>query len=519
MADTLRIKRRLTAGGAGAPAALKNAEMAYNESSDILYYGKGDSAGNATSIVPIGGPGAFQPLDADLTAIAALTGTNVIYYRSAANTWAAITIGTGLTFTAGTLAATGGGGGISEPVGDGFYGRNMASSVGSWVAAVKKAGDTMTGTLTVLPGAGTDGVTISSAAGQARLVAAGSNTDVGFFCTTKGAGGAWYFYTNSYASMQVSIVHQAQASSLYMAGGDGSVTPYNIWKNTGDNVKTQTPIAASNDTSIATTAFVQSARGSLVTKTAAYNVAATDRNALFSVSGSWTLGHTVTAATAGAGFRYTIQNTGMQTVTIDPAGSETIDGTTTLKCLAKEQFDVVCDGTNWITVGRKAIVAISTTVIAAATNIVIFTLPPDYSSFEIIGDFLLTSSGLVQLQGSTDGGASWLAGAYYLQFTYSNGGGVYASYANAGNIWYLTSGSSYAGTSGSFVSQLFPDPLGGSARYQSNSQLIASGGGDTLVSQFGGYVGCGGARLNQILLSPSGGNFNVGTKFILRGRI
>jgi len=54
--------------------------------------------------------GAYQPLDADLTAIAALTGTNTIYYRSAANTWAAVMIGTGLTFTAGTLAATGGGG-------------------------------------------------------------------------------------------------------------------------------------------------------------------------------------------------------------------------------------------------------------------------------------------------------------------------------------------------------------------------------------------------------------------------
>jgi hypothetical protein len=49
---------------------------------------------------------AYQPLDADLTAIAALTGTNVIYYRSAANTWAAVTIGANLTFSGGTLAAT-----------------------------------------------------------------------------------------------------------------------------------------------------------------------------------------------------------------------------------------------------------------------------------------------------------------------------------------------------------------------------------------------------------------------------
>ena len=52
----------------------------------------------------------YQPLDGDLTALAALTGTNNIYYRSAANTWSSVTIGTGLTFTGGTLAASGGSG-------------------------------------------------------------------------------------------------------------------------------------------------------------------------------------------------------------------------------------------------------------------------------------------------------------------------------------------------------------------------------------------------------------------------
>lgn len=52
-----------------------------------------------------------QPLDADLTAIAALTGTNTIYYRSASNVWSPVTVSTGLSFTGGVLTATGGGGG------------------------------------------------------------------------------------------------------------------------------------------------------------------------------------------------------------------------------------------------------------------------------------------------------------------------------------------------------------------------------------------------------------------------
>ena len=59
MASTLRIRRRITGSG-GAPGSLKNAELAYNEIDNILYYGKGDIGdGTATSIIQIGGAGAF----------------------------------------------------------------------------------------------------------------------------------------------------------------------------------------------------------------------------------------------------------------------------------------------------------------------------------------------------------------------------------------------------------------------------------------------------------------------------
>lgn len=52
-----------------------------------------------------------QAYDADLAALAALSGTDTLYYRSAANTWTAVTISTGLSFSGGVLTATGGGGG------------------------------------------------------------------------------------------------------------------------------------------------------------------------------------------------------------------------------------------------------------------------------------------------------------------------------------------------------------------------------------------------------------------------
>ena len=64
MPNTIRIKRRSSAGAVGAPSSLENAELAYNEADDILYYGKGTggAGGTATSIPAIGGIGAFVGL-------------------------------------------------------------------------------------------------------------------------------------------------------------------------------------------------------------------------------------------------------------------------------------------------------------------------------------------------------------------------------------------------------------------------------------------------------------------------
>jgi microcystin-dependent protein len=54
-----------------------------------------------------------QPLDADLTAIAALAGTNTIYYRSASNIWSPVTFA-GLSFSGGVLTVTAGGGNVNN---------------------------------------------------------------------------------------------------------------------------------------------------------------------------------------------------------------------------------------------------------------------------------------------------------------------------------------------------------------------------------------------------------------------
>ncbi len=74
MANVIRIKRRAS-GNAGAPASLKNAELAFNEIDQKLYYGKGDDGnGNATTVVAIGGVG--WDASTDLSGYATFAGTN-----------------------------------------------------------------------------------------------------------------------------------------------------------------------------------------------------------------------------------------------------------------------------------------------------------------------------------------------------------------------------------------------------------------------------------------------------------
>lgn len=70
MANVIRIKRTTTSNR---PASLKNAELAFIEGSQILVYGTGTGgeSGSATSIIDIGGVGAFLGLASNLTQTAA----------------------------------------------------------------------------------------------------------------------------------------------------------------------------------------------------------------------------------------------------------------------------------------------------------------------------------------------------------------------------------------------------------------------------------------------------------------
>jgi len=92
MANTLRIKRRSSVGAAGAPTSLENAELAFNEADNILYYGTGTggAGGSATSVIAIGGYGAYTTLGTTqtITGNKTFSGTTIVPTPSA-NTHAA----------------------------------------------------------------------------------------------------------------------------------------------------------------------------------------------------------------------------------------------------------------------------------------------------------------------------------------------------------------------------------------------------------------------------------------------
>lgn len=129
--------------------------------------------------VPLSGIGStVQAYDADLAAIAALTGTG-IYYRSAANTWTLVTVGTGLSFSGGTLTATGSGG-MTNPMttaNDIIYGGSGGTPTrGTLGSGLSISGGVLTldGDLVSLAGAASNGLYYRSAANTWSLVSIGS---------------------------------------------------------------------------------------------------------------------------------------------------------------------------------------------------------------------------------------------------------------------------------------------------------------------------------------------------------
>lgn len=109
MANVIRIKRR-TSGGSGAPSSLYDSELAYNQVDDTLYMGKGTggAGGTASSILAIGGKGAFADLSSDQTVGGNKTFSNTIVGSINGNAGTATALQTARTFAlTGDVTASG----------------------------------------------------------------------------------------------------------------------------------------------------------------------------------------------------------------------------------------------------------------------------------------------------------------------------------------------------------------------------------------------------------------------------
>ena len=109
MSNTIRIKRRANGGGAGAPTSLANAELAFNEQTNVLYYGTGTggAGGTATSIIPIAGTGAFVDTSSNQTVGGTKTFSSTISGSVSGNAGTATALATGRTIAiTGDLAYT-----------------------------------------------------------------------------------------------------------------------------------------------------------------------------------------------------------------------------------------------------------------------------------------------------------------------------------------------------------------------------------------------------------------------------
>lgn len=154
-------------------------------------------------------------------------------------------------------------------------------------------------------------------------------------------------------------------------------------------------------------------RKTIKTITAAYRVTGSDYGQILSCAGTASFTLSLTAAPSmGVGFSCWIWNqagTSASSVTIDPNGSETIDGVATLILYRGEGTEIICDGVNWQTGTKKTMRGYAESYLSTAARPVVGTLNPSTA----IGTARATSSntfaaniGSTTSYGATSSGAT-----------------------------------------------------------------------------------------------------------------
>ena len=122
------------------------------------------------------------------------------------------------------------------------------------------------------------------------------------------------------------------------------------------------------------------ARAYVRSKSASYTAVLADIGCIIDCTGSWTLSLTA-AAVLGDGYYVWVRNAGSGTITIDPAGAETIDGGATTTLPAGHYCLLQCDGGAWKTTQLGVVGLQKLSIFSAATA-----GKTPVSSLEMLGD-------------------------------------------------------------------------------------------------------------------------------------
>ncbi|MBN8944560.1 MAG: DUF2793 domain-containing protein [Rhizobiales bacterium] len=176
--------------------------------------------------------------------------------------------------------------------------------------------------------------------------------------------------------------------------------------------------------------------GGVRTITTTDTLVASDNGRLAVVSGgaSFTLSLT-SAATLGNGWFVMLKALSPILVTLSPTGGQLIDGLASIPLAQGQECTLVCDGSNFRTVGLQNDIRILATTSSNVAAIDL-TLPPGYDRFTVILSNLLALVGGqdVLLRTSVDNGASFAAGASDYAIGYEVPNGV------ANRFWGVNSG-------------------------------------------------------------------------------
>jgi hypothetical protein len=214
-------------------------------------------------------------------------------------------------------------------------------------------------------------------------------------------------------------------------------------------------------------------------KSSNYTVVAADTGGTIRATASLTVSLT-SAATLGANFTFDLVNASTGVITIDPNGSETINGALTLKIFPGERATVVGDGSNWQAFGLAPLVLLSSQTVSSVSAVNFVSLfDASFSSFEVRGTGLLNSTAAdLTAQVSTDAGSTWLSGSTDYKVNYvlfDQGGSLSGNSINSSNITMCQVSS---GALASFEMELFD--LNSTTSYKTTQQRQAGAGGGGL---------------------------------------